>query len=94
MRVTDPVTIFLVILVVGIVAGIIFDRVAGPSWLTRQFAGSTRGLATGSLVGIAGASIGYHLASIFGLLRTSWIALVLAVAVGAAVVLWAWRMVR
>ena len=94
MRVTDPVTIFLVIVVVGIVAGVIFDRLAGPSWLTRQFAGSTRGLVTGALVGIAGASIGYHLANIFGLVRTSWIALVLAAAVGAALVLWAWRMAR
>ena len=94
MRATDPVAILLVILVAGIVAGVIFDRLAGPSWLSRQFAGSTRGLVTGSLIGIAGASIGYHLASIFGLVRTSWIALVLAAAAGAAVVLWAWRMVR
>jgi uncharacterized membrane protein YeaQ/YmgE (transglycosylase-associated protein family) len=94
MRATDPVAIFLVILVAGIAAGVIFDRFAGPSWLARQFAGATRGLVTGSLVGIAGAAIGYHLASIFGLVRTSWIVLVLAAVLGAAVILWAWRMVR
>jgi hypothetical protein len=37
-------TPFVLILVVGIVAGILFDRLAGPSWLARQFAGSTRGI--------------------------------------------------
>jgi hypothetical protein len=25
-----------------VVAGILFDRLAGPSWLARQFSGSTR----------------------------------------------------
>jgi hypothetical protein len=43
MSVTDPIVTFVLILVIGIVAGILFDRLAGPSWLTRQFAGSTRG---------------------------------------------------
>jgi hypothetical protein len=42
MSATDPVVTFVLILVVGIVAGILFDRLAGPSWLARQFAGSTR----------------------------------------------------
>ena len=56
----DPAVTLLIILIIGIVAGIIFDRVAGPGWLTRQIAGSTRGLVTSSLVGIAGAFIGYH----------------------------------
>ena len=39
MRTTDPAVTFLLVLVVGIVAGILFDRVAGPSWLARQFSG-------------------------------------------------------
>jgi uncharacterized membrane protein YeaQ/YmgE (transglycosylase-associated protein family) len=93
MRAADPVVTFLIILVIGILAGIIFDRVAGPSWLTRQFAGSTRGIMTSSLIGIAGAFIGFHLAGLFRLSRGP-LALVIAVGLGAAVVLWLWRMVR
>jgi uncharacterized membrane protein YeaQ/YmgE (transglycosylase-associated protein family) len=87
MRATDPVVTFVLILVIGIVAGILFDRLAGPSWLARRFAGSTRGITTSSLVGIAGAFVGYHIAVLLALgggLVTS----VIAAAVGAAVVLY------
>jgi uncharacterized membrane protein YeaQ/YmgE (transglycosylase-associated protein family) len=93
MRATDPVVTFLLVLVIGVVAGIFFDRLAGPSWLARQFAGSTRGIITSALVGIAGAFLGYHIAVLFALgvgLLTS----VIAAAVGAAVVLFAWRMAK
>ena len=55
MRATDPVVTVLLVLVIGIVAGILFDRLAGPSWLSRQFSGSTRGIVTSALVGVAGA---------------------------------------
>ena len=72
---------------------ILFDRLAGPSWLARQFAGSTRGIITSALVGIAGAFLGYHIAVLLalgvGLLISG-----IAAAVGAAVVLFAWRMVK
>jgi uncharacterized membrane protein YeaQ/YmgE (transglycosylase-associated protein family) len=87
----DPTITFLLILVIGIVAGFVFDRFAGPGWLTRQIAGSTRGMATSSLVGIAGAFIGYHLAVIIGILGA---AALVAAAVGALVVLWLWRVIR
>jgi uncharacterized membrane protein YeaQ/YmgE (transglycosylase-associated protein family) len=93
MRATDPVVTFLLVLVIGIVAGILFDRLAGPSWLARQFSGSTRGLITSALVGVAGAFIGYHIAvllAVGGGLLTS----VIAAAAGAAVVLFAWRMAK
>ena len=40
MLATDPVVTFLLVLVIGIIAGILFDRLAGPSWLARQFSGS------------------------------------------------------
>jgi uncharacterized membrane protein YeaQ/YmgE (transglycosylase-associated protein family) len=88
----DPAIAFLVVLVIGIVAGIIYDRVAGPGWLSRQIAGSTRGVATSALIGIAGAFIGFHIASLIGLVGA--LAAYIAAAVGAAVVLWAWRTVR
>ena len=87
----DPTTMFLLILVIGIAAGLLFDRFAGPGWLTRQVAGSTRGMATSSLVGIAGAFIGYHVAVIIGILGA---AALVAAAVGALVVLWLWRVIR
>jgi uncharacterized membrane protein YeaQ/YmgE (transglycosylase-associated protein family) len=93
MRATDPMVTFLLVLVVGIVAGFLFDRLAGPSWLARQFSGSTRGIITCALVGVAGAFVGYHLATLLvqsGGLPT----LIIAAAVGAAVVLFAWRMAK
>src|SRR5436190_8771828 len=90
MSATDPIVTFVLILVIGIVAGILFDRLAVPSWLARQFAGSTRGIITSALVGVAGAFVGYHVAVLLALgggLVTS----VIAAAAGAAVVLFAWR---
>jgi uncharacterized membrane protein YeaQ/YmgE (transglycosylase-associated protein family) len=92
MRATDPVVTFLLVLVIGVVAGFLFDRLAGPSWLARQFSGSTRGIITSALVGVAGAFVGYHIAMLLALgggLVTSAIA-----AVGAAVLLFAWRMAK
>jgi uncharacterized membrane protein YeaQ/YmgE (transglycosylase-associated protein family) len=90
MRATDPVVTFFLVLAIGIFAGILFDRVAGPSWLARQFSGSTRGIVTSALVGVAGAFIGYHIALLLalggGLLMS-----VIVAAAGAAVVLFAWR---
>jgi uncharacterized membrane protein YeaQ/YmgE (transglycosylase-associated protein family) len=74
-------------------AGFLFDRLAGPSWLARQFSGSTRGIVTSALVGIAGALIGYHIAVLLALgggIVTS----VIAAALGATVVLFAWRMAK
>ena len=85
-------TLFL-ILVIGVVAGVLFDRLAGPSRLSHQFVGSTRGLVTSALVGVAGAFVGYHIAILLALsggLVTS----VIAAAVGAAVVLFAWRLAK
>jgi uncharacterized membrane protein YeaQ/YmgE (transglycosylase-associated protein family) len=93
MRSSDPVVLFFLIIAIGIVAGFLFDRLAGPSWLTRQFSGSTRGIITSALVGIAGAFIGYNLAMLLALgggLVTS----LIAAAAGAAVVLFVWRMAK
>ena len=71
---------------------ILFDRLAGPSWLARQFSGSSRGIVTSVLVGVAGSFVGYHIAllALGGGLMTS----LIAAAAGAAVVLFIWRMVK
>ena len=93
MHATDPVVTFLLVLVIGVAAGILFDRLAGPSWLARQFSGSTRGIVTSALVGVAGAFVGFHIGLLLALgggLVTS----LIAAAVGAAVVLFAWRMAK
>jgi uncharacterized membrane protein YeaQ/YmgE (transglycosylase-associated protein family) len=93
MQVTDPVVTFLLVLAIGIIAGLLFDRLAGPSWLARQFSGSTRGIVTSALVGVAGAFVGYHIGLLLapggGIVMS-----VIAAAVGAAVVLFGWRMAK
>ncbi|MES2195838.1 MAG: transglycosylase [Pseudomonadota bacterium] len=89
----DPAVTFLVILVIGIAAGLLFDRLAGPSWLARQFSGSSRGIITSALVGIAGAFIGFHIAVLLAL-GSGLLMAVVAAALGAAAVLFAWRMAK
>jgi uncharacterized membrane protein YeaQ/YmgE (transglycosylase-associated protein family) len=93
MRATDPGVTFILVLVIGVVVGILFDRLAGPSWLARQFSGSTRGIVTSALVGVAGAFVGYHIAGSLALGGDLVMSLI-AAAVGAAVVLFAWRMAK
>jgi uncharacterized membrane protein YeaQ/YmgE (transglycosylase-associated protein family) len=79
---------FLIVLVIGIVAGLAFNRYA-RSWLAR-FGTTTRSDITSALVGIAGAFIGFHLGVILGLLPSPLMFYLTAV-VGAVVVLWLWR---
>jgi uncharacterized membrane protein YeaQ/YmgE (transglycosylase-associated protein family) len=93
MRATDPVVTFLGVLVIGIVVGFLFDRLAGPSWLARQFSGSTRGVITSALVGVAGAFVGYHIAILLAL-GAGMVMLVIAAAASAAVMLIVWRMAK
>jgi len=92
MRATDPLVLLVLVVAIGVVAGILFDRLAGPSWLARQFSGSSRGIITGVLVGVAGSFVGYHIAllALGGGLTAS----LIAAAAGAAVVLFIWRMVK
>jgi uncharacterized membrane protein YeaQ/YmgE (transglycosylase-associated protein family) len=89
-RTTDPAVTFFLVLVVGVIAGILFDRLAGPSWLARQLTGSTRVIVTSALVGVAGAFVGYHIALLVAL-GGGLVAAVIAAMAGAAVVLFAWR---
>jgi uncharacterized membrane protein YeaQ/YmgE (transglycosylase-associated protein family) len=93
MMATDPAVTFLLVLAIGIIAGILFDRLAGPSWLARQFSGSTRGIITSALVGVAGAFVGYHIAMLLAL-GSGIVTSVIAAVVGAAVVLFGWRMAK
>lgn len=87
---TDPAVTLLIILIIGIAAGTLFDRFAGAGWLARQFTGP-RGYVTSSLVGIAGAFVGFHVAVLIGL---AGIAAFIVSVVGAAAVLFAWRALR
>jgi uncharacterized membrane protein YeaQ/YmgE (transglycosylase-associated protein family) len=89
----DPAIVFLLVLLIGIVAGIIFQRSARPSWLSSQIAGGRRADLTAALVGIAGAFIGFHIAAILALSMGMLLILVAAV-LGAVLVLWAWREIR
>ncbi len=78
----------LVILLIGIVVGLAFNRYA-RTWLSR-LGGTTRSDITSALVGIAGAFIGFHVSVILGLLPSPLMHYILA-AIGAALVLWLWR---
>ena len=93
MQITDPVVTFLLVLAIGIIAGLLFDRLAGPSWLARQFSGSTRGIVTSALVGVAGAFVGYHIGLLLAL-GGGVVTTVIAAAAGAAVGLFGWRMAK
>ena len=93
MHATDPVLSFLLVVAIGVAVGILFDRLAGPSWLARQFSGSTRGILTSALVGVAGAFIGYEIAALLAL-GGGVLASAIAAALGAAAVLFAWRMAK
>ena len=86
--ITTALTNFLIVLVIGIVAGLVFNRY-GHGWLARQLTTKQSDL-TSALVGIAGAFIGFHLAVIVGLLPTP-LMLYLAAVASAMIVLWLWR---
>ena len=86
----DPALTFILVIVIGAAAGIIAQRLARPSWLTRQIAGGRRADFTSALVGIAGAFIGFHLATLLFLGGGVGVLLLFA-AVGATLILWGWR---
>ena len=79
---------FLIILLIGVVAGLLFNRYS-RSWLAR-IGGSSRSDLISALVGIAGAFIGFHISVIIGLLPSPLMHYLLAI-VGAVLVLWLWR---
>ena len=88
---TGPLATFLLILIIGIAAAILFDRVGGRrGWFSRQVTGR-RHLVTSSLVGIAGSFIGYTVFTLLGIIIAGSLGLFIGAAIGAAVVLWLWR---
>ena len=93
MRLSDPVVSFILVVLIGIVAGWAIERFMRTTWLTKQIAGPRRVLLTSALVGVAGAFIGFHLATLASLPRGSLVPLI-AAAIGALVILWAWRTVK
>jgi len=58
----DPAVTFLIVLAIGIVAGLLTQRYMRGSWLAKQITSSTRGMVTSALVGVAGSFIGFHIA--------------------------------
>jgi len=88
----NPITTFILVLVIGVAAGLLFDRLVGPGWFKRKITGSTRSMTTSALVGVAGAFVGDHLAMLLAFGRGY--GALIAAAIGAVVVLWVWRMVK
>jgi uncharacterized membrane protein YeaQ/YmgE (transglycosylase-associated protein family) len=91
---TDPVIAFVIVLLIGIVAGWLAQWVARTSWLSKQITGAGRVYATSALVGIAGSFIGFHIALLLKLAAAGSLVPFIAAAAGAAVILWGWRMIR
>jgi len=87
----SPAAALVLLLIIGIAAGLLFDRFAGPGWFSRQITGKNRLMVTSSLVGIAGSFIGYD---IFGLIGLGGTTAFLGAIIGALGVLWGWRMVK
>ena len=86
--VTTAMGSFLIVLAIGIAAGLVFNRY-GETWFRRQFV-TRHGDVTSSLVGIAGSFMGFHVGGILGLLPSP-LMLYLAAVAGALLVVWAWR---
>jgi uncharacterized membrane protein YeaQ/YmgE (transglycosylase-associated protein family) len=86
-----PTVTFLIVLAIGALAGLLFDRFAGPNWFKRQIVGAMPSMITSALVGVAGAFVGFHLAE---LLKLTAYATLAGALVGAAVILFGWRSVR
>jgi len=86
--VTSALANLLIILVIGIVAGLLFNRY-GQNWISRQLTTRQSDI-TSSLVGIAGSFIGFHVGVLIGLLPSPLMLYIMAI-VGALLVLWLWR---
>jgi uncharacterized membrane protein YeaQ/YmgE (transglycosylase-associated protein family) len=91
---SDPIVVFLLVLLIGIVAGLLAQRFFPSSWISQQIAGRHRGTVTSALVGIAGSFIGFHLGALSKLASSGSFAPFVAAAIGAALVLWGWKALK
>ena len=88
--VTTALSHLITVLVIGVVAGLAFNRF-GRNWLGRHASSATGASdTTSALVGIAGAFIGFHLGVVLELLPTPLMLYLLAI-VGAVVTVGLWR---
>jgi len=94
MRPVDPALAFLIVLLIGIVAGLIVDRVWRPRWFNREVANEMRGMVTLALIGVAGAFIGFHLTILLLFPIGGALVPFLGAMIGAALALFLWRIVR
>ncbi len=88
----DPTTMFFLVLLIGAVIGVAFDRYRGRGWFARQVTGGRNAALTGALIGVAGSFIGYHLVMILKLGTGT--PQLIGAAAGAVAVLFIWRAVR
>jgi uncharacterized membrane protein YeaQ/YmgE (transglycosylase-associated protein family) len=93
MRTLGPFVTFLIVVVIGVAAGLLYDRFAGPGWIGRRLAGTRRGPATAALVGVAGSFVGFHLAGLLDL-SAGGAGLYVGAIIGTVVILWLWGMSR
>ena len=88
----EPLLVFLLVVVIGIVIGLLLQRWRARGWLTRQLAGGRRADLTAALVGIAGAFIGFHIVALAGFIAP--LLVLLGALLGATIVVWIWREAR
>jgi uncharacterized membrane protein YeaQ/YmgE (transglycosylase-associated protein family) len=88
----EPFLIFLAVIIIGIVVGLLLQRMTNRGWLTRQIAGGRRADLTAALVGIAGAFIGFHIVALAGFIAP--LLVMLGAVLGAIIVVWGWREAR
>jgi uncharacterized membrane protein YeaQ/YmgE (transglycosylase-associated protein family) len=77
----NPVVVLILIILIGAIIG----------WLYEKQTHSPHGYITSALVGVAGSYTGYHLAALIAVPNYVAIFRLIAAAIGAIVVLWAWR---
>ena len=75
---------FFGMLVIGFLAG----------WIAEKVTASNHGIVTNILVGIAGSFVGGKLAELVNTPVHGFVRTLIAAAIGAVLVLWAWRQVR
>ncbi|HKB00098.1 MAG TPA: GlsB/YeaQ/YmgE family stress response membrane protein [Methyloceanibacter sp.] len=75
---------FIGMLIIGIVAGYIAEKVTA----------SDHGLLTNLLVGIAGSFVGGNLATLLNVEFYGWLGNLIVASIGAILILWIWRAIR